>query len=375
MSLKSDLAMVSELGFNPYYSTNHTDMTDMASNDYLGLRKHPHAIAEAKKTMDFYGLSMCGTPIACGYSELFSQTEKRLSEFAGVESSIIFPSCYQANNGIFTLLCGENDLIVFDKSCHSSLLQGIFAVSSKCKRTPFLHNDTAHLEKILSRMRGDYEQCFVVTESVFSTEGAIAPLDEIVQLCKKYNAVPVVDDSHGIGVIGSGGKGVLEHFGLNKSDGFDGIYTASLGKALANSGGMVGGKAEVMEKLRYYCPHLIYSTAITPPTLGGVNGILDVYEREFTELSATLWRYKQKLSQSHADFLPAAAPICALLCREKEKTVLTAKKLYENGITSTPFIEPSVPRNQGVVRLIANAGLTEEQVEKACRILEHLESL
>jgi len=366
--LSEDLALAEKLGFNPYYRMSNEkfqDFIDMASNDYLGLKNHPKAIQKAKEAMDLYGLSMCGTPIACGYSELFARTETRLSKFAGVESAVIFPSCYQANNGIFTLFCGKDDLIVFDKYCHSSILQGIFACESK--KNPFIHNDTAHLETILSRNNGKYNNIYIVTESVFSTEGAIAPFDDIVKLCGKYGAIPIIDDSHGIGVLGKNGGGVLDYFNMRD---FNGIYTASLGKALANTGGMAGGKFEITEKIRYYCPHLIYSTAITPSVLGGINGILDVYGQEFSTLSERLWRYKNKLSQSSPRFLKAEAPISSLFCGELEKTVIAAKILFENGILSTPFIEPSVPKNCGVVRLIANAGLNEEQVDKVCEAVK-----
>jgi len=365
--LSEDLVLAEKLGFNPYYSKIHMNgnFIDMSSNDYLGLKNHPKAIQKAKEAMDSYGLSMCGTPIACGYSELFEQTEMRLSRFAQVESAVIFPSCYQANNGIFNLFCRKNDLIAFDKYCHSSLIQGIFA--SSAKKNPFIHNDMTHLETILDRNIGKFSNIYVATESVFSTEGAIAPFDEMVKLCKKFGAVPIIDDSHGIGVIGKNGGGVLEYFNIRD---FNGIYTASLGKALANSGGMVGGKFEITEKVRYYCPHLIYSTAITPPALGGINGILDVYEQEFPKLSERLWNYKEKLSKSSAYFLEAQAPINSLFCGELEKTVKASKILFEHKILSTPFIEPSVPKNNGVVRLIANAGLNMEQVDKVCEAVK-----
>lgn len=362
--LSADMEIIKKIGFNPYYGTEHNGFIDMSSNDYLGLRNHPLAITEAKKALDKYGLSMCGTPIACGYSKLFAAAEMRLSEFVMLEAAIIFPSCYQANNGIFSALCNENDLIIFDKYSHSSLIQGIF--SCKAKKNPFKHNDMEHLETILARNCDKSNKIYVVTESVFSTEGSIAPFDRIVELCNKYGSTPVVDDSHGVGVIGKNGRGVLEHFNLRD---FRGIYTASLGKALANSGGMVGGKFNTIEYLRYYCSHLIYSTAITPPTLGGLNGILDVYESEFSERLQKLWDYKKRISVCNDMFMKSQAPINSLFCGEREKTVKIAKTLFENKILSTPFVEPSVPKDKCVVRLIANAGLTNEQVDKTCEVL------
>lgn len=362
--LGTDFELVQKINFNPYYRTEHIGFIDMASNDYLGIRHHPMGVKAAVAMLEVYGLSQCGTPIACGYTELFASTRQRLSAFTGVENCMIFPSCYQANNGIFSLLCKGCDAIIFDHDCHSSLIQGIFA--SPAEKLPFRHNDMERLERILNKRCEKYEKIYVVTESVFSTEGAIAPFGEIIKLCEKYGAVPVVDDSHGIGVIGKSGRGVLEYFGIEN---FSGIYTASLGKALANSGGMIGTSTEIIEELSYYCPHLIYSTAITPQTLGGINGILDVYESEFEERARILWRYKNRISECNKNFQKAEAPINSLFCGSKEKALTVSKILFENKILSTPFVEPSVPKETCVVRLIANAGLTNEQVEKACDVL------
>ena len=368
--LDDDRALAQKLGFNPYCRKRDAGLADMASNDYLGIARHPLVLAGAKAALDEYGASMCGTPIACGSSELSDAVARRLAEFAGVADAALFPSCYQANNGVFQALCGEGDLIVFDRFCHSSLVQGIFA--SPAERTPFRHNDLAHLEAVLSRQSARRGRVFVATESVFSTEGAVAPLDGIAALCARFGATPVVDDSHGIGVLGAGGRGALERFGLRGN--FDGgILTASLGKALASSGGMVGADSATIERLRYYCPHLIYSTAISPPALGAVAGALDVICAEFAERSARLRGYKQILQEASPRMARTEAPINSLFCGTKEKAVLDAKAFFESGIAVTPFVEPSVPRGKCVVRLIANAGLAPEAVDAAVRVLKNLE--
>lgn len=356
---KLDRSLIEEIGFNPYYQMmDGKQYVDLASNNYLGLAGDDRVKSAAIQAIREYGVSMCGTPIATGYTALFQRVEQRLSEFTGLEEAILFPSCYQANNGLFANLVKKEDIILFDRLAHSSLIQGIRAVG--CKIQPFLHNDMNHLQTILDRTRG--RKIFVVTESVFSTEGSIAPLDEIIKLCDQYGAMPMVDDSHGIGVLGSQGGGILKHFQIRD---FKGIYTASLGKALVGSGGMIAGRGEVIEYLRYYCPHLIYSTAVTPATLGGIDGVLDVLADEFRERSARMWKYKSLIENAVDGLIPGEAPVNAILTGEAKKTIRLAKLLFERNILSTPFIEPSVPANQGVVRLIAGAGLTGDQVQAA----------
>lgn len=368
--LKATKAMVGEIGFNPYrVPYDNRNFIDLASNNYLGLAGHLTVKGAAAAAVEEYGVSFCGTPVASGCSQFSQTVAGRLAEFAGLESALLFPSCYQANNGVFSALCTKEDLIIIDQYAHSSLVEGVRAAG--CKINPFLHNDMIHLEKILKRAAG-YRRIYVVSESVFSTEGSIAPLNQIAALCDTYGAVPVIDDSHGLGVLGGHGRGVLEHFGIGH---YKGIYTASLGKALANMGGMVAGDAETMEYLGYLCPHLIYSTALTPPVLGGIIGALEVLSTEFDLLSEKMWHYKQLIAGAIRPENPSQAPINTVFCGGAQAAVALSGKLYEKGILSTPFIEPSVPRHACVVRLIAGAGLKEEQVICAAEQIRDIISL
>ncbi|HBW38502.1 pyridoxal phosphate-dependent aminotransferase family protein [Desulfosporosinus sp. BICA1-9] len=291
--LSVDESLAEVRGYNPYYltmnsglegkiSVNGHQMIDLASNNYLGLASDLRVKQAAVKAVEKYGVSLCGTPIATGYIELYQRLEENLSRFVGLEETIILPSCYQANNGLFSCIAGPQDLIVVDRLAHSSLIQGIKSAGSKIR--PFLHNNLEHLEGILQRSTG-YRQVFVVTESVFSTVGRIAPFKEIVQLCEKYQAMPVIDDSHGIGVLGKSGHGILEEQGI---EGYQGIYTASLGKAIANSGGMISGEKRLINYLRYYCSHLVYSTALTPVALAGIGAVLDIIHSEFDGIKKKL---------------------------------------------------------------------------------------
>ncbi|RCK80333.1 MAG: 2-amino-3-ketobutyrate coenzyme A ligase [Candidatus Ozemobacter sibiricus] len=376
--LRLDARLAQEAGFNPYYRHLQSGLNDpvrldgreflnLAANDYLGLAADPRVGRAIAAAVARYGASLCGTPIATGCVDLLRALEQRLAAFVGLEDGVVLPSCYQANNGLFSAVAGKEDVILIDHYAHSSLIEGAKAVG--CKIRPFLHNDVEHLASLLGKVRG-HRQAFVVTESVFSTEGSIAPLAAMVEVCERFGAVPVVDDSHGIGVLGANGRGVLEHFGLTD---FPGIYTASLGKALANAGGLIAGRRSLIEHLRYFCPHLIYSTALPPGVAAGVEAVLDILAAEFPARRRLLWEHRDTLRRglTAAGFTVMAgeAPINSVLAGSAVQTLRLARAFYEAGLLTTPFVYPSVPLSEGRVRLIAGAGLTLARVQAAVAAL------
>jgi len=366
-----DDSIVRETGFNPYYCSIQSglsdpvrvdgrDFVDLASNNYLGLAADPRVICAVAGAVERYGASMCGTPIATGCHELYRNLERKLAAFLGLEDAVILPSAYQANNAVFGVVAGKEDVILIDHFAHSSLVQG--ARAAGCRIRPFLHNDPDHLRSILGKLK-DVRQAFVVTESVFSTEGSIAPFRDIIEMCIEYRAIPIIDDSHGIGVIGMRGGGVLDHFDIA---GFDGVYTASLGKALANSGGVIAGRKVLIDHLRYYCPHLIYSTAVTPGTLEGVGAVLGIIETEFDRIGARMRenrdRIRHALTSAGFAVIPGDAPINSIEAGNSIRTIRLAKAFFEERILTTPFIHPSVPLDDGRLRLIAGAHLSEQSL-------------
>ncbi len=376
--VKFDDSLIQQTGFNPYYRQIESGLDDpiiidgkefinLAANNYLGLANDKRVKEAIISAVHKYGASLCGTPIATGYINIYQELERRLAGFIGLEDAIIFPSGYQANNGVFNPISGKEDLIIFDHFVHSSLIQSIKSVG--CKIRPFLHNNLKHLENILAKSK-EYQQIFVATESVFSTEGSIAPFKEIVELCERYNALPIIDDSHGIGVIGECGKGILENQGIYN---YQGLYTASLGKSLSNAGGIIAGKKCLIDYLRYYSPHLVYSTALTPATIAGLHKVLDIIESEFKIISSKMWQYKNLISQclteSGFKLISGEAPINSIISGTSKETILLAKRFYENNIFVTPFVAPSVPVNEGKVRLIAGANLKEESINKVLAVI------
>lgn len=374
-------AVLKKFNFNPYYQSicseqsdplivNGREMINLATNNYLGFSNDKRIKAAYIDAINKYGVSMCATPVAGGYTELFNETRKKLSAFIGVEDVLVYPSCYQANNGVFPAIAQKDDIVLFDRFSHSSLIQGIRSVGCKC--LPFSHNNTENLEYLLKRF-SYYPKIFVVTESVFSTEGSIAPFNEINRLCRQYNAVPVVDDSHGIGVIGKRGKGIISH---SEVEDFDGIYTTSLGKALANNCGVIGGSKELIYFLSYSSSHLIYSTAVSPSVLAGINATLDIVEEEFDFRSKTIYYYseaiKNSLLKNGFEIVNGQAPINSIVAGSSDDTILLTKKLFSKGIMSTPFVYPSVRKNEGKIRLIAGANLKESSIARALDIFNEI---
>ncbi len=373
-----DKGVADKLSFNPYYKKMDESIAspridtepyiDLASNNYLGLATDERVKNAVVEALHRYGASMCGTPIATGYAGVVHALERRMCEFAGVEEGIVFPSCYQGNVAILSALIDKSDTVFIDHYAHASLIHG--AKSSGCRIRPFLHNDVDHLQKLLNQ-HGRQGPTFVITESVFSTEGSIAPFEAIASICKRYDALLVVDDSHGIGVIGGTGRGILEQSNVR---GFQGIYTASLGKALGNAGGFVGGTAKVIDFIRYTCPGLIYSTALPPAVAAGALEALNVVETEYKDRARRMWGHKKRLSDCLTkcgyDHAQGGAPIVSVSAGSAETTIALSKALFESRILSTPFIPPSVPPNRGCVRMIAGAHLAEKGLAHVCRTLE-----
>jgi len=375
--------LIDKIGFNPYYQSLSSGVNgivtakgeeyfDLASNNYLGLANDKRVVSAMKIALEEYGASMCGTPIACGYADLLKELEAKVSGFLGTKESLVFPSGYQANVALLSNIADKQDVILIDHYAHASLIQGV--TGSGCKIKPFKHNSMEHLEKLLQKTES-YNKRFVVTESVFSTEGSIAPLARIDELCRQYRAIPVVDDSHGIGTIGKNGRGILEEQGISN---FQGIYTASLGKAIGVAGGVVSGSSQLIKFLRYSCAGLIYSTAIPPVLAAGVISALNILVQDNSLISRLRQNSDSILKlivEAGFELIPAQAPIISIRCHTTENCLILAKILYDNKILCTPFIPPSVAPNSSVIRLIAGAGLKSEHIRELAEIIPRVAKL
>lgn len=364
--------LVHQLNYNPYYQKIESgadlfvkikgeNYLNLASNNYLALAGNHEIISAMKRALDKYGASMCGTPIACGKVDIYQHTADYISCFLGLEDTLLFPSCFQANVAVILALVKPEDVVFVDRNAHSSIIEGIRATG--CKIRPFKHNDMDYLANLI-RKADQFNNKFVATESVFSTEGSIAPFDEIYQLALENDIIPIIDDSHGIGVIGKTGKGILEE---KRIENFEGIYLASTGKALGISGGFVSSNSQVIEYLKYSSPGLIYSTAIPPTILAGILTALAILTKEGEQLVRLLSENKSYLyNQLEANkfrLVPGEAPICSLLAGSNENIFRICQALFEEKIICTPFIYPSVSKNKGVIRMIPRIDLTKDLID------------
>jgi 7-keto-8-aminopelargonate synthetase-like enzyme len=376
--LEEEERLVQKLRCNPYYQEMGSgadtqirikgiEYLNLASNNYLALANHPEVIAAMKAALDEYGASMCGTPVACGTVDIYQKAVEQACRFLGLEDAILYPSCYQANVSAIRALVKPRDVVFMDHDVHSSIIEGIRA--SGCKIKPFLHNDAEHLSELIRKSSG-FQNRFVATESVFSTEGSIAPFDEIYRLALEHDVIPIVDDSHGIGVIGNSGKGILE---AKRIENYEGIYTASTGKALGVSGGFVCGSRQIIKYLRYSSPGFLYSTAIPPTLIAGIMQVLEILEKHGAGLVNTLSENKQylygRLKALRFPLCPGEASICSLIGGSNYRTLRIYQALYEANILATPFIYPSVAKNAGVVRMIPRADLSKGQMDHVIRTL------
>ncbi len=370
--------LVQELNCNPYYQTFHSGADlytllngckylNLASNNYLALANNPLVIGAMKSALDKYGASLCGTPVACGKVDIYEQAAQSFCRFLGLEEAILYPSCYQANVSVMKAVIKPEDVVFVDRCAHASLVEGIKA--SGCKIKPFKHNDVQHLEELIKKSKA-YANRFVATESVFSTEGSIAPFDEIYRLAMQHDVIPIIDDSHGIGVIGNSGKGILEEKHIHH---YEGIYTASTGKALGISGGVVCGSQQMIKFLRYSCPGLLYSTAIPPTLIAGTIKALEIISSKGPEMVRMLRMHKTYLSAKLHDqgftIVPGEASICSLVAGTNEKTFKIYQTLYYAKILTTPFIFPSVAKNRGIIRMIPRIDLGKGQLDHVIETL------
>ncbi|MBI4706818.1 MAG: aminotransferase class I/II-fold pyridoxal phosphate-dependent enzyme [Candidatus Omnitrophica bacterium] len=379
-SLFVDKVVFEKLKFNPYYQPinsglskkikiNNKEMFNFGSNDYLGLSQNKTLKSAAIKAIKKYGLSMCATPIVLGSTDLNLSLEKKLASFLRQDAAIVYPSGYQANLGIFQAFAKETDIIIADKDIHSSLINS--CLLSKAKLIFFAHNDMANLEKILKDSQ-NLRMRFIVIEGLYSTDGTIADLDKIIALGKTYKAGIIVDDSHGIGVLGKSGRGILEYY-----RGFNDIMliTGSLGKACGTFGGFIAGKNKIIEYLRYNSSQYLYSTALPAHIAAATTASLDLIRksakarRRIFNLKNTLYAALQNMNYK---LTPSQAPLFSILFPDTYSTLRFSKLLFSNKIYAIPFVPPSVPHDSPRIRLSVSTYLNNNDIKKSVTIFKKI---
>jgi 8-amino-7-oxononanoate synthase len=322
---------------SPRVIIDNREVIMLASNNYLGLSTEQEIKEAVIRVIQKYGTGSGGSRLTTGNYDLHEQLEKELADFKNTEDALVFNTGYMANLGVLATVVGSEDVIISDKLNHASIIDGCRL--SKAKFLVYKHGNLARLENILKRS-SKYRRRLIVTDGVFSMDGDLAPLPEIVELAEKYQALVMVDDAHGTGVLGSKGAGTIEHFGL---EGKIDIQIGTLSKALAAEGGFVAGSKDLIELLRNKARSFIYSTALAPATIAASLASLR-YLQSHPELFKNLWRnvnlLKDGLEDLGYELLPSNSAIIPIMIGNREKTIELSKALLVEGVL-VPGIRPS----------------------------------
>jgi len=341
---------------------------NFCSNNYLGLANHPRLAEAAKKAIDQMGVGPGAVRTIAGTMDLHVQLDERLAKFKGVDSAITFQSGFTANLGTIPALVGKEDAIFSDELNHASIIDGSRLSGAKIIR--YNHADPAHLEEQLKAHRHEYRRAMVVTDGVFSMDGDIAPLDKIYEVTEKYDVILMVDDAHGEGVMGKGGRGIVDHFELNgKVD----VEIGTLSKAFGVVGGVAAGNPKVVEWLHQRGRPFLFSSAMTVPDVAACLAAVDLLE-ESTELVDRLWSnanlFKTEMRQMGFDTGKSVTPITPVMLGEAKLAQDFSKALYEEGIFGMAIGFPTVPRGTARIRVMISAAHSKDDLEQGLAAFE-----
>jgi glycine C-acetyltransferase len=339
------------------------NVLNFCANNYLGLSSHPELIKAAHVGLDERGYGMSSVRFICGTQDVHNDLELQLAKFLGLEASILFGSCFDANAAVFEVLLNEEDVIISDRLIHASLIDGVKLCSAQ--RDSYKNADAAHLEKKLQQWTPKARNVMIVTDGVFSMDGILAPLDKICALAEQYGAMVLVDDSHSTGFIGKTGRGTAEHFGvMDKVD----IVTTTLGKALGGAnGGLVAGPREVIDMLRNRGRPYLFSNAVPPPIVYGAIKAIDLLSQT-TELRDRLeWNaayFRGKMQAAGFTLVPGETPIVPVMLGDAKLANDVARDLLQEGIYVIGFSHPVVPMGKARIRTQLSAGHTQAHIDK-----------
>jgi len=336
---------------------------NICANNYLGLSSHPDVVEAAHQGLDSRGYGMSSVRFICGTQDIHRQLEEKMTEFLGTEDTILFPSCMDANAGVFEALLTKDDVMISDRLVHASIIDGMRLCSAQ--HDTFKHSNMDHLEKKL-QAHADKRFKVVINDGVYSMDGDTAKLDEIVALCEKYDAMLFVDDSHSSGFIGKTGRGTHEKCGvMGKVD----IITTTFGKALGGaSGGCVSGRKEIVEMCRQKARPYLFSNTIAPVVVSGVLKVLDILSasterRDKLESNTAYWR--KGLTEAGFVLKEGDTPIVPVMLFNAKLAQDFSKDLYDEGIYAIGFFFPVVPNGQARIRTQISAGHEIHHLEKA----------
>ena len=339
---------------------NGKDVLMFGSNSYLGLTNHPKIKEAAKRAVDKYGTGCAGSRFLNGTLDIHIKLEERLADLVGKEAALCYSTGFQVNLGVVSVLTGRKDHVLLDELDHASIIEGSRLSFSKVLK--FAHNDMHVLESKLKRCAPDSLKLIVV-DGIFSMEGDIANLPDLVRLADKYNATIMVDDAHSIGVLGKNGSGTSSHFGL--TDKVD-LIMGTFSKSLASLGGFIASDKETINYLKHNSRTLIFSASMTPASAASVLAAIYIMVSEPERINH-LWEIThhalRRFKETGFDTGKSETPIIPLFIRDQLKSLLLTKALLEDGIFVNPVVSPAVPKEDCLIRYSLMATHTKEQVD------------
>ncbi len=342
---------------------NGKRVINLSSNNYLGFANHPRLKKAAIEAVEKYGAGAGAVRTIVGNMSIHEELEKLLAEFKREEAVFVYQSGFNCNAGTIQAITEAGDLIISDELNHASIIDG--SRLSKADRKIFKHSDMEDLERVLKENRHKYKNVLIITDGVFSMDGDIAKLPEIVEIAEKYEAMTYVDDAHGSGVLGESGRGTVDHFGLHGRVDFS---IGTLSKAIGVIGGYVAGSKVMYEWLNHRARPVLFSTSLPPAAVGAIMEAVRML-MESTEYTDRLWDnakyFKEKLGALGFNTGHSETPITPVIIGDEAKTMEFSRKLLENGVFVSGIVYPTVPRGTGRVRCMVTAAHTKEQLDRA----------
>ena len=344
-------------------TTEGYEVLNFCANNYLGLANNPEIIKAAKDALDTHGFGLASVRFICGTQDLHKQLEATISKFFGTDDTILYTSCFDANGGLFETILNEQDAVISDALNHASIIDGIRLC--KAERRRYANGDMADLEQQLKETR-DKRTRLIATDGVFSMDGYIAKLDEIVKLKEKYNALLMIDDSHATGFVGPSGRGSAELHGvMDKVD----IFTSTLGKALGGgSGGFTTGRREIIDLLRQRSRPYLFSNTLPPPLVAATIKVFEMLSASTTlrdKVNDNALYFRQRMTAAGFDIRPGTHPIAPVMLYDAKLAQQFAKDLLDEGIYVIGFFFPVVAQGQARIRTQMSAAHTRAQIDRA----------
>lgn len=335
---------------------------NFCSNNYLGLANHPSLVRAAQEIVGRYGVGPAAVRSIAGTMDIHLELEKRMAAFKGVDAAITFQSGFTANLAVLPALVGKEDVIFSDELNHASIIDGARLSGARIVR--FAHADTADLEQVIKENEGTYRRAIIVTDGVFSMDGDIAPLDKIYEVAHAHDIMLMVDDAHGEGVLGRGGRGIVDYFRLHgKVD----VEVGTFSKAFGVVGGVVAGNASIVEWLRQRGRPFLFSSAATPADVAACLAALDLLENS-TELVDRLWAntnlFKNEMRKLGFDTGVSVTPITPIMLGEAPLAQQFSRELFEAGVFAMPLGFPTVPKGKARIRVMISASHNANDLEK-----------